>query len=334
MNDFRVYKTIHFPDEWAKRITEIHHKQWNTTKGTYMYYDVLNMNYDPKHHFFILGILDDIVIASCFVSTFEDYKNDECIEHFDEYIISSLIVDKDYQKMGYGTKFLDSIIKILKEENAVKIVAFACNNSKKLFENFGFIKDENKKSFGSTIPGENTDVYYELNLESNFFTTELNKYDLDFVSSSMMKEFRKFFKSTEDLPFILLPNAPMYRSSIMNNASYDNACVKIVRCNKMAVGYMYMYYHDYDNEYGESDHSIHLKFYLDENYLYKSALKVIVKEAEEFYKLHKPNHNIECIKVYLNKWSILMSRYDFYKQSLLDLGFIQKDKELFIKEVE
>ena len=40
MNDFKVYKTIHFPDEWAEQITLMHHKQWNTNKGTYMYYNV------------------------------------------------------------------------------------------------------------------------------------------------------------------------------------------------------------------------------------------------------------------------------------------------------
>ncbi|MBQ8293630.1 MAG: GNAT family N-acetyltransferase [Bacilli bacterium] len=334
MNNFKVFKTVHFSEEWAKQITSMHHKEHNTTKGTYMYYNVVNMNYDPKHHFYILGVLDEQVIASCFVSTFEDYINEKYIELFDEFLLSSLIVDKDYQRMGYGTKFMDSIIKILKEENAIKIAAFGCENSRKLFENFGFIKDEKRKSFGSTIPGDDSDVYYELNLESNFYMVPINKDDLNFVSASMMREFHKHFKNTENLPFILLPNGPMYRCSLMNNESFDNASVKIVRCNKIAAGYAHMYYHDFDTEYGQSDHSVHLAFYLDEVYLYRSAVKVMVEEAIEFFKSHKQNNNIECIKVNLDKYSILMERYDFYKECLLELGFIQKDNALFIKNVE
>lgn len=334
MNDFKVIKTVHFSGDWAKQITSMHHKEYNTTKGTYMYYNVLKMNYDPQHNFYVLGLLDDRVISSCFLSTFEDYANGEEIERNDEYLISNLIVDKDYQKMGYGTKFMNSVIRILKEENAIKIVAFACNNSKKLFSNLGFIKDENVKSFGSSVPGDDTDVYYELNLESNFFMAPLNKDDVKFVSLSKMKEFHKYFKNTDNLPLFLMPSVSMYKNDIMNDASYDNALVKTVRCGSMAAGYAHMYYHDFDTEFGESDHSVHLIFYLDEKYLYKSAIKVMVKEAEEFFKLHKKNHNIECIKVHLNKYSILMDRYDFYRKCLLDLEFIQKDKELFIKMVE
>ena len=88
---------------------------------------------------------------------------------------------------------MDSIIQILKEENVVKIAAFACDNSKKLFENFGFLKDENRKNFGTTVPGDETDVYYELTLESNFYMVHLNKDDVKFVSVSKMNVFRKYF---------------------------------------------------------------------------------------------------------------------------------------------
>ena len=108
MSDFRVYKTIHFKEEWANRITEMHHKQWNTTKGTYMYYDVLNMNYDPKHHFFILGLLDNNVIASCFVSTYEDYKNDECIfllKDFKKLSLSSSATSRRNPDMPFSIHF-------------------------------------------------------------------------------------------------------------------------------------------------------------------------------------------------------------------------------------
>lgn len=122
---------------------------------------------------------------------------------------------------------------------------------------------------------------------------------------------------------MLLPNVRTYQQSMMDSATPDNACVKIVRCNKMAVGYAHMYY----NDFGNSEHSVSLCLYLDEKYLYKSAVKVMVDEAIEFFLLHKQNHNIECIKVCLNKYVILMSRYDFYKRCLLELGFEQKDKE-------
>lgn len=333
MNDFKVFKTIHFSDEWANQITAMHHKEHNTIKGTYMYYNIVNMNYDPKHHFYILGLLDNKVIASCFVSTYENYDGEKYIEHFDEYLLSSLIVDKDYQKKGYGTKFMDSIIQILKEENVVKIAAFACDSSKKLFENFGFIKDENRKNFGTTVPGDETDVYYELTLESNFYMVPLNKDDAKFVSVSKMNVFRKYFEKIDNLPVMLFPNVMMYQNALINDDSYDNALVKIVRCNKMAVGYAHMYYHDFDTEFGESDHSVHLVLYLDENYLYKSAVKVIVDDAINFYNSHKEEHNIECIKVNLDKHSILMEHYDFYKDCLLELGFTTTDKVLFIKKV-
>lgn len=329
MDNFNVFKTIHFPEEWGKRIPEMYQKQYNLTKGGSIFRNVVHMNQDPKHHFFILGLLDGKVIASLFVSTFIEYTNDGVIENFDEYLISSLIVDKDYQRKGFGTRFLSSAIKILQEENASKIVAFACDNSKKLFENFNFKKNPNKKEFGSTIPADDTDVYYELNLPSNFFLSPLDKEDVKFVAMSMMKEFRKYYKHTDDEPIILLPHTTMYEQTIMHWATKDNALVKTIRCNRMAIGYAHMYYEDYDDDFGNSEHSINLNFYLDENYLYKSAIKAIIDETIEFSKFQQKNHNLECIKVYLNKYSILMKRYDFYKRCFLELGFKQESQELF-----
>ena len=331
MNNFQVYKTIHFPDEWAIQNTAMFHKEYNTTKGTFMYHYVCQMNRDPKHHFYILGTLDDKVIASCFVSTYINYIDDECIEKFDEYLISSLIVEKDYQKQGYGTSFIKSVIRILKEENATKICAFACDNSKKLFENLGFVKGENIKTFGMTVPGEDNDVYYELNIDSNFYLSTLNKDDVWIVAMSMMKEFNKFYKEQENEPRILLPSTNTYANMINGFSSKENALVKTVRCNKMAVGYAHIYYTDYDDvDPKYSEHSVSLEFYLDENYLFKTSLKVIVDEAVKFYKKTKESHNVNHIQVYLNKYTILMKRYDFYKRCLLELGFKQKDKELFI----
>ena len=241
MDNFRVYKTVHFPDEWAKQITEAHHKENNTTKGTYMYYNVVNMNQDPKHYFYILGLLNDRVIASCFVNPYLNFQNDERIDNYDEFLISYLIVDKDYQKQGYGTKFLDSVIKILKEENATKICAFACDNSKKLFENFGFTKDENKKTFGTSVPGDDNDVYYELKLESNFFLAPLNDADAWTVALSKNTKLGEIIKQYNDFPFYLLPSANMYKNDLLTCEKFDNALIKIVRCNKMAVGYTYLH---------------------------------------------------------------------------------------------
>ena len=335
MNDFKVYKTIHFPDEWAAQNTAMFHKEYNTTKGTYMYHYVCQMNRDPKHHFYILGTLNDKVIASCFVSTYINYIEDECIENFDEYLISSLIVDKDYQKQGYGTSFVKSVIRILKEENAIKICAFACDKSKKLFENLDFVKNEDVKTFGMTVPGDDDSVYYELNIDSNFYLSTLNKDDVWIVSMSMNKEYEKFYKHQEDEPFILLPNTNTYANMINGFASKENALVKTVRCNKMAVGYAHIYYTDYDDvDPKYSEHSVSLEFYLDENYLFKSAFVKMVDEATRFCKDKKENHNLEHIKVCLNKYTILMRRYDFYKRCLLESGFQQKDKETFILKVE
>lgn len=335
MNDFKVYKTIHFPDEWAAQNTAMFHKEYNTTKGSYMYHYVCQMNRDPKHHFYILGTLNDKVIASCFVSTYIDYLGDECIENFDEYIISGLMVDKDYQKQGYGTSFVRSVITILKEENATKICAFACDKSKKLFENLGFVKNEDIKTFGMTVPGDDDSVYYELNIDSNFYLSTLNKDDVWIVSMSMNREYDKFYKYQENEPFILLPNTNTYANMINGFASKENALVKTVRCNKMAVGYVHIYYSDYDDvDPKYSEHSVSLEFYLDENYLFKSAIAKMVEEAIDFYKEKIVNHNLEHIKVCLNKYTILMRRYDFYKRCLLELGFEQKDKETFILKVE
>ena len=335
MNDFKVYKTIHFPDEWAAQNTVMFHKEYNTTKGSYMYHYVCQMNRDPKHHFYILGTLNDKVIASCFVSTYIDYLGDECIEIFDEYIISGLIVDKDYQKQGYGTSFVRSVITILKEENATKICAFACDKSKKLFENLGFVKNEDIKTFGMTVPGDDDSVYYELNIDSNFYLSTLNKDDVWIVSMSMNREYDKFYKYQENEPFILLPNTNTYANMINGFASKENALVKTVRCNKMAVGYAHIYYSDYDDvDPKYSEHSVSLEFYLDENYLFKSAIAKMVEEAIDFYKEKIVNHNLEHIKVCLNKYTILMRRYDFYKRCLLELGFYQKDKETFILKIK
>ena len=335
MTNFKVYKTIHFSDEWASQNTAMFHKEYNTTKGTYMYHYVCQMNRDPKHHFYILGVLDNKVIASCFVSTYINYIDDECIENFDEYLISSLIVDKDYQKRGYGTSFIKSVITILKEENATKICAFACDKSKKLFENFGFKKNETIKTFGMTVPGDDDSIYYELNIDSNFYLSTLNKDDVWIISMSMNKEYEKFYKYQEDEPFILLPNTNTYANMINGFASRENALVKIVRCNKMAVGYAHIYYSDYDDiDPKYSEHSVSLEFYLDDNYLFKSAISKMVDEAINFYKEKKENHNLEHLKVCLNKYTILMRRYNFYKRCLLELGFEQKDKETFILKIE
>lgn len=335
MNDFKVYKTIHFPDEWAAQNTAMFHKEYNTTKGSYMYHYVCQMNRDPKHHFYILGILNDKVIASCFVSTYIDYLGDECIENFDEYLISGLMVDKDYQKQGYGTSFVRSVITILKEENATKICAFACDKSKKLFDNLGFVKNEDIKTFGMTVPGDDDSVYYELNIDSNFYLSTLNKDDVWIVSMSMKREYNKFYKHQEDEPFVLLPNTNTYRNMINSFASKENALVKTVRCNKMAVGYAHIYYSDFDDvDPKYSEHSVSLEFYLDENYLFKSAITKMVEAAINFYKEKIVNHNLEYIKVCLNKYTILMRRYDFYKRCLLELGFEQKDKETFVLKVE
>ena len=333
MNDFKVYKTIHFSDEWAEQITLMHQKQWNTNKGTYMYYNVRYMNRDPKHNFYILGVLNDKVIASCFALSYKNYELDEPIEKNDEYLISDLIVDKDYQKQGYGTSFIQSAITILKEENAIKVAAFASDNSIGLFEKLGFVKNDSIKSFGSTYPADDDSVYYELNMESNFYLSKLNKDNVRFVSKSMMDEFYKHYKCRDDdkEPYVLLPNTSTYENTIIAYASKENALVKIVRCGKMTVGYAHFYYTDYDDANPKySEHSVSLEFYLDENYLFKSALIKMLDEAMRFYKEKKENHNLEYLKVCLNKYTILMRRYDFYKRCLLELGFEQKDDELFI----
>lgn len=336
MNEFKVYKTIHFPDSWAEQITSMHHRQWNTNKGTYMYYNIRHMNQDPKHDFYILGVLDDKVIASCFVSSYKDYEAAEHVQKNDEYLISWLIVDKEYQRKGYGTSFIKSVITILKEENAIKVAAFACDNSKRLFEKLGFIKNENVKSFGSTYPGDDDALYYELNIESNFYLSKLNSDDVMFVSSSLMNEFYKHYNKREDdnEPYVLLPNTSTYKNMIMSFATKDNALVKTVRCGKMAVGYAHIYYTDYDDADPKySEHSVSLEFYLDERYLFKSALVKMLEETISFYNKEKENHHLEYIKVILNKYTILMKRYNFYKRCLLELGFRQKDNETFILNV-
>lgn len=337
MIDFKVYKTIHFPNEWADQITLIHQKQLKENKDTYMYYNVHYMNLDSKHNFYILGVLNDKIIASCFVSSYTNYEIVEPIEKNDEYLISSLIVDKDYRRQGYGTSFIKSVITILKEENAIKVAAFASNNSKRLFEKLGFIKDESITSFGSTYPEDDDAVYYELNLESNFYLSKLNKDDVRYVSISMNNEFYKYYKCRDDdaEPYLLLPSIDKYENTIMSYVTKENALVKIVKCGQMAVGYLHVYYTDFDDVDSKySEHSVSLEFYLDENYLFKSAIEKMVEETINFYKEKRENHNLEHVKVCLNKYTILMRRYDFYKRCLVELGFEQKDQETFLLKMK
>ena len=133
----------------------------------------------------------------------------------------------------------------------------------------------------------------------------------------------------------MLPNTNTYANMINGFSSKENALVKTVRCNKMAVGYAHIYYSDYDDiDPKYSEHSVSLEFYLDDNYLFKSAIAKMVDEAIDFYKEKRENHNLEHIKVCLNKYTILMRRYDFYKRCLLELGFYQKDKETFILKIK
>ena len=78
---------------------------------------------------------------------------------------------------------------------------------KRLFEKLGFVKDESVTSFGSTYPGDDDAVYYELNLESNFYLSKLNKDDVRFVSISMNNEFYKHYKwIRENASFSESPN--------------------------------------------------------------------------------------------------------------------------------
>ena len=285
------------------------------------------MNLNPKTNFFVIGLLDDKVIARCFVSNYVSYDNK--IEKNDEFLISYLVVDPLYQKQGYGTKLIDYVITLLKELNAVKVAAFTCDESKKLFKNLGFIKKEEIKEFGSTVPEDDTDIYYELRLPHNFFLAGINEKDTLLIGRLMEKELDKY---ESRIPKVLLPHKFMYKDHILNLNSQENELCKFLRCGKMLVGYTYMFYEDYDTEYG-SDHSVHLSFFIDEDYLYESAIKVMVEEAESFLNLHKNDHHLEQIKVFLNEYTIIMKRYDFYKRCLLNLGFEESDKETFIKNV-
>lgn len=103
----------------------------------------------------------------------------------------------------------------------------------------------------------------------------------------------------------------------------------------MTVGFAHIYYTDFDDADPKySEHSVSLEFYLDENYLFKSAVAKMVEEAINFYKVKIIDHNLERIKVCLNKYTILMRRYNFYKRCILELGFEQKDKEIFILKIK
>ena len=196
---------------------------------------------------------------------------------------------------------------------------------------------ESIKSFGSIYPGDDDSVYYELNIESNFYLSKLSKDDVKFVSKSMMNEFYKHYKcrADDEEPYVLLPNISTYENTIMAYAFKENALVKTVRCGKITVGYSHIYYTDYDDADPKySEHSVSVEFYLEENYLYKSAIEKMINEAKNFYKEIKENQHIDYIKVCLNKYTILMRRYEFYKRCLLELGFEQKDKETFILNIE
>lgn len=117
-----------------------------------------------KYYFYILWILKDKVISLCFISIYTNYLEDGCIENCDEYLISSLIVVKDYQKQWFRTNFIESVIRILIEENANKDCAFAHDKSRKLFEILDFLNDEKIKSFGINVPEDVNSVKYRLKL--------------------------------------------------------------------------------------------------------------------------------------------------------------------------
>ena len=67
--------------EFEKTLTASDICNYEEVSEADMYHYVCQMNRDPKHHFYILGTLNDKVIASCFVSTYIDYLGDECIEN-------------------------------------------------------------------------------------------------------------------------------------------------------------------------------------------------------------------------------------------------------------
>lgn len=145
----------------------------------------------------------------------------------------------------------------------------------------------------------------------------------------MKKELNKY---ESKIPSRLLPHSKMYASYLMDLCKKEYESCKIIRCGKLAIGYVYMYYEDYDTIYN-SEHSVQLSFFIDENYLFESVINLIINESINFYNIKKEENNIDCIKVYLDEDNIIPSRYNLYQRWLMLHSFVKEHDNCFVKKM-
>ena len=284
------------------------------SRDNYFGIKVREVNYCNNDAFFIVGIYNNDVIASCFVSRHEDNPT--------YFLISDFYVLKEHRNKGFGSRLIDSVISILEDHNAFKIGVFVANEiSEKVFTSYGFKKDESIKNFGRVIPGSNDDVYCELKLNIDISLEEINKDNARLAGLIMAKYTKKYAK---EVPGLLRPSLIMWRNHLMNLNSLDNELALVLNCGKIVVGYTYMFYEDYDD-----NHFVSLHIVLDENHLYEEAVKVVIEKAKEFFTDNKANHRLEKIKFFVNNYCVLMDQADFYRKALLNNGFISDDNEVY-----
>ncbi len=308
-NNFKVIKTNQLSRKWADEITELSVRTFKKP-GTYLYWDISHLNADDM--FCVVGLLDDKVIARCNVWKSNDYNN-----HF---YIEKLIVDSDYQKMGYGTRLIDSTITIIKDLNASKIGVYCENRySEKIFESLDFIRHPEIKSYMGITDDEA--VFYELNLIPDIYLVDINeedtfsKQDVLFTGILLEKEFKK---QKIELPNVLSPHRHMYKNDIYASNKMQNEVCKILKSGKRIIGYIDMFYEDYETIF-ESDHSIYPYLFVNREYLSMDTIKVVIDEIEAWYKEKVKENKIDKILIYQD-W-LLKADLDRYHKCLTELGY-------------
>ena len=321
MNNFKVIKTHHLKEEYALQITDLCQRTYKNTKGTYLFYPTRKMNEDNRQQYFILGILNDKVIAYCQIISYEKYENDDYIIDYEKVLISSFVVDVDYQKQGYGTKLIDTALTILEEDNINYVCVWALDTSKKIFERLGFNLQNGITSFGDTVPGDENSYYYEKTLSTHFRFTELTNEDARVLGSKMRKSLEAY---KSDMPQLLKPYNYEYQKILLEKNDSENSKVLVLKNGRLIIGYISMFYEDFE-EVDYSAHYVSFEIFLDGEYKTKTVIKLLLNEAKNYFAEISKEHNVEEL-IFNLSYSVVEKDYEFYRSILEESNFKTTDR--------
>lgn len=280
--------------------------------------NLLNKYYGKD--FYIVGKLNNKIISCCYIIAHP--------ETTDFYHITDFKVLKKYQKKGYGTRLIDSVISILTDFGAINISAFLENTSIDIFKRFGF--EENKQI---TIFGNNSKSvspiyncpYFELLINHDYYLDNITA-DSSLIIERMMKYYNNKYQF--NFSQIFKQNIRSYSHYLLSLNTKNNEQAFIIMNGKITCGCAYMFYQDYDYE-GQCDHSVYLYILLGENHLHLAAIKIAVEKSKEFYYLNQRIHKLDCIKCLVNEDNVIKDQLHFYRKCLSDCGFKTDDNILY-----